>query len=202
MRPGPPCTKSRSTPRSAPAACLGTRTRVSRPAGRAAQGKREIRVASLFKGRLAISWMSSSSTNWPTCGSADHKAFYQLCHHMLPEYAQWEFDMRVYLLSTRPEPSVRGTARRGGSQLPDEGCRGIGPGTQTPGRGMMPGARVPGPASEGQDVGWPCGTKPVTDHREIPREPLTIKPTSSRCWASADLRPSFGRSSWGGQTTT
>ncbi len=28
----------------------------------------------------------------------DHnKAFYKLCQHMLPEYHQYEFDLRIYL---------------------------------------------------------------------------------------------------------
>jgi hypothetical protein len=26
-----------------------------------------------------------------------NKAFYQLCHHMEPNYAQYEFDLRLYL---------------------------------------------------------------------------------------------------------
>ena len=34
-----------------------------------------------------------------------NKAFYQLCQHMLPDYAQIEFDLRLLLLHRALEPA-------------------------------------------------------------------------------------------------
>jgi predicted metal-dependent hydrolase len=35
---------------------------------------------------------------WPHFKEKEHnKAFYQLCRHMEPNYAQYEFDLRLYL---------------------------------------------------------------------------------------------------------
>ena len=98
---------------------LGTHTRVSRQQGGQLKAKREIRVASLFKEAPRDFLDVIVVHELAHVRERDHnKAFYQLCHHMLPEYAQWEFDMRVYLLSLALEPSVRGPHEDGAASSP------------------------------------------------------------------------------------
>ena len=98
---------------------LGTHTRVSRQQGGQLKAKREIRVASLFKEAPRDFLDVIVVHELAHVRERDHnKAFYQLCHHMLPEYAQWEFDMRVYLLSLALEPSVRGAHEEGAASSP------------------------------------------------------------------------------------
>ena len=77
---------------------LGTHTRISRVQGSNFTTKREIRVAAMFKEmppeflRMIVvhelAHMKEQQHN---------KAFYLLCRHMEPEYAQLEFDLRAYL---------------------------------------------------------------------------------------------------------
>ena len=77
---------------------LGTHTTISRVQGVNLKTKREIRVASLFKEMppeflrmIAVHELAHMKER------AHGKAFYQLCTHMEPDYAQLEFDVRVYL---------------------------------------------------------------------------------------------------------
>ncbi len=77
---------------------LGMHTTVSRVQGSNLKAKREIRVATLFKDMppeflrmIAVHELAHMKER------AHDKAFYQLCRHIEPEYAQLEFDVRVYL---------------------------------------------------------------------------------------------------------
>lgn len=98
---------------------LGTHTRISRQQGGQLKAKREIRVASLFKDAprdfldvIVVHELAHLKVQ-------DHdKAFYQLCHHMLPDYAQWEFEMRVYLLGLALESRATGGAGEASGAAP------------------------------------------------------------------------------------
>ncbi len=79
---------------------LGTHTAVSRVQGGKLKAKREIRVASLFKEApsefltmIVVHELAHLKEK------AHDKAFYQLCTHMAPNYHQYEFDLRLYLIS-------------------------------------------------------------------------------------------------------
>ncbi len=77
---------------------LGMHTSISRVQGGNLKSKREIRVANLFKDmppeflRMIVVHELAHMKE-----SAHDKAFYQLCRHIEPEYAQLEFDVRAYL---------------------------------------------------------------------------------------------------------
>lgn len=78
---------------------LGTHTRITRVQGSKLKAKREIRVAALFKNMpndflRMIVVHELAHTKEP----AHDKAFYQLCRHMEPNYAQLEFELRAYLM--------------------------------------------------------------------------------------------------------
>jgi predicted metal-dependent hydrolase len=77
---------------------LGTHTTVSRVQGGKLKAKREIRVASLFKG-VPLPWLRMIVVHeLAHMKERDHdKAFYSLCTHMEPDYSQLEFDLRLYL---------------------------------------------------------------------------------------------------------
>lgn len=77
---------------------LGTHTTVSRVQGGKLKAKREIRVASLFKG-VPLPWLRMIVVHeLAHMKERDHdKAFYALCTHMEPDYSQLEFDLRLYL---------------------------------------------------------------------------------------------------------
>ncbi len=77
---------------------LGTHTTVSRVQGGKLKAKREIRVASLFKG-VPLPWLRMIVVHeLAHMKERDHdKAFYALCTHMAPDYSQLEFDLRLYL---------------------------------------------------------------------------------------------------------
>lgn len=87
---------------------LGTHTSVSRVQGGRLKAKREIRIAALFKDTppeflkmIVVHELAHLRVR------AHDKAFYQLCAHMEPNYAQYEFDLRLYLthLETVHHPS-------------------------------------------------------------------------------------------------
>ena len=77
---------------------LGLNTAVSRVQGGKLKAKKEIRVASLFR-EAAPEFLNMIVVHeLAHLKEAEHnKAFYQLCRHMLPDYHQLEFDLRLYL---------------------------------------------------------------------------------------------------------
>jgi predicted metal-dependent hydrolase len=77
---------------------LGLHTYVSRIQGAKLRSKNELRVSTLFKNSpeeflnmIVVHELAHLKEK------AHNKAFYQLCLHMLPDYHQIEFDVRVYL---------------------------------------------------------------------------------------------------------
>ena len=77
---------------------LGTHTQVSRVHGGKLVAKREIRIASVFIDAPAAFLKMIVVHELAHLKQREHdKAFYQLCHHMAPDYAQLEFDLRLYL---------------------------------------------------------------------------------------------------------
>lgn len=77
---------------------LGLHTAVSRVQGGKLKAKKEIRVAALFREAAPEFLQMIVVHELAHLKEADHnKAFYQLCRHMLPDYHQLEFDLRVYL---------------------------------------------------------------------------------------------------------
>lgn len=79
---------------------LGTHTMVSRVQGGKLKAKREIRVASLFKDAPLEFLRMIVVHELAHLKERDHnKAFYGLCAHMEPQYHQYEFDLRLYLVA-------------------------------------------------------------------------------------------------------
>lgn len=77
---------------------LGTHTQISRLQGAKLVAKREIRIASVFIDAPAAFLKMIVVHELAHLKERDHnKAFYQLCRHMEPNYAQLEFDLRLYL---------------------------------------------------------------------------------------------------------
>lgn len=77
---------------------LGLHTTISRVQGGKLKSKQEIRVASLFKDAPPEFLEMVVVHELAHLKESDHnKAFYQLCCHMLPDYHQVEFDLRLYL---------------------------------------------------------------------------------------------------------
>lgn len=77
---------------------LGLHTAVSRVQGARLKAKKEIRVASLFKQAPPPFLKMIVVHELAHLKEIEHnKAFYQMCCHMLPDYHQCEFDLRVYL---------------------------------------------------------------------------------------------------------
>lgn len=77
---------------------LGLHTRQSRNHGGRLRSSREIRIASLFKSTPPEFLQMIVVHELAHLKELDHnKAFYQLCEHMAPGYAQLEFDLRLYL---------------------------------------------------------------------------------------------------------
>lgn len=77
---------------------LGTHTRRSQVQGNSLKARREIRVATVFReappeflDMIVVHELAHLKI------PAHDKAFYQLCAHMLPDYHQLEFDVRLYL---------------------------------------------------------------------------------------------------------
>jgi len=77
---------------------LGLHTFVSRVQGSKLKSKNEIRISDIFKtGPEAFLEMIVVHELAHIRIKPHDKAFYQLCEHMLPNYHQLEFEMRVYL---------------------------------------------------------------------------------------------------------
>ncbi len=77
---------------------LGTHTRISRNHGGQLKARREIRVASLFRDTPAAFLEMIVAHELAHLKEPEHdKAFYGLCCHLLPEYHQREFDLRLWL---------------------------------------------------------------------------------------------------------
>ena len=77
---------------------LGLHTAISRVQGGRLKAKKEIRVASLFREAPAAFLDMILVHELAHLRESEHnKAFYQLCQHMLPGYAQIEFDLRAWL---------------------------------------------------------------------------------------------------------
>lgn len=77
---------------------LGLHSFVSRVQGGKLKSKNEIRISTLFK-NTPVEFLNMIVVHeLAHLKEKEHnKAFYQLCRHMLPEYHQIEFDVRVYL---------------------------------------------------------------------------------------------------------
>lgn len=77
---------------------LGLHSYVSRVQGGKLKSKNELRVSELFKNTPEPFLNMIVVHELAHLKEKDHnKAFYQLCQHMLPDYHQIEFDVRVYL---------------------------------------------------------------------------------------------------------
>ena len=78
---------------------LGTHTMVSRVQGGKLKAKREIRVASLFREAPPEFLQMIVVHELAHLRQREHdKAFYALCTHMAPQYHQYEFDLRLWLV--------------------------------------------------------------------------------------------------------
>ncbi|WP_343858697.1 M48 family metallopeptidase [Aliiglaciecola litoralis] len=77
---------------------LGLHSFVSRVQGGKLKSKNEIRISTLFK-NAPLEFLNMIVVHeLAHLKEKEHnKAFYQLCRHMLPDYHQIEFDVRVYL---------------------------------------------------------------------------------------------------------
>lgn len=77
---------------------LGTHTAVSRVQGGKLKASREIRIASVFRDAPADFLKMIVVHELAHLRETEHnKSFYQLCTHMVPDYHQLEFDLRLYL---------------------------------------------------------------------------------------------------------
>jgi len=77
---------------------LGLHSFVSRVQGAKLKSNNEIRIGAMFKKAPAAFLQMIVVHELAHLKEKDHnKAFYQLCQHMLPDYHQFEFDMRLYL---------------------------------------------------------------------------------------------------------
>ena len=77
---------------------LGTHTAISRVQGNKLKAKAEIRIASVFKSAPEAFLRRIVVHELAHLKEKEHnKAFYSLCSHMEPAYAQLEFDTRLYL---------------------------------------------------------------------------------------------------------
>ena len=78
---------------------LGLNTAISRVQGGKLKAKKEIRISAFFKSAPLAFLKMIVVHELAHLKERDHdKAFYQLCLHMEPEYMQYEFDCRVFLL--------------------------------------------------------------------------------------------------------
>ncbi|MDM4764565.1 YgjP-like metallopeptidase domain-containing protein [Pelomonas sp. SE-A7] len=83
---------------------LGTHTRAPKVQGSKLKMRREIRIASLFREAPANFLKMIVVHELAHLRELEHnKAFYQLCQHMEPDYAQLEFDLRLYLIKLELE---------------------------------------------------------------------------------------------------
>ncbi|HEY0906769.1 MAG TPA: M48 family metallopeptidase [Methylophilus sp.] len=78
---------------------LGLNTAISRVQGGKLKAKKELRISAFFKSAPLAFLQMIVVHELAHLKERDHgKAFYQLCLHMEPNYMQYEFDCRVYLL--------------------------------------------------------------------------------------------------------
>lgn len=83
---------------------LGTNAFVSRVQGGKLKSKNEIRIATLFRDAPAPFLHMIVVHELAHLKEKNHdKAFYQLCCHMLPDYHQLEFDLRLWLTARELE---------------------------------------------------------------------------------------------------
>jgi predicted metal-dependent hydrolase len=86
---------------------LGLHSYVSRVQGGKLKSKNELRVSTLFKQTPEPFLKMIVVHELAHLKEKQHnKAFYQLCQHMLPDYHQIEFDVRVYLTEQERSGSV------------------------------------------------------------------------------------------------
>ena len=77
---------------------LGLHKYIARVQGGKIKSKNEIRIAAVFKNAPQEFLDMIVVHELAHLKEKEHnKAFYQLCQHMLPDYHQLEFDMRLYL---------------------------------------------------------------------------------------------------------
>jgi UTP pyrophosphatase len=77
---------------------LGTHTFVSRVQGGKLKAKNEIRISNLFKNAPESFLRMIVTHELAHLKEKEHnKAFYKLCTHILPQYHQLEFEVRLYL---------------------------------------------------------------------------------------------------------
>jgi predicted metal-dependent hydrolase len=77
---------------------LGLHTFISRVQGNKLKSKNEIRISEIFKSCPEPLLQMIVVHELSHVRFKDHdKAFYKLCEHMLPDYHQLEFEMRLYL---------------------------------------------------------------------------------------------------------
>ena len=86
---------------------LGLHHYVSRIQGGNLKNKNEIRISAVFKktpkeflNMIVVHELAHFNEK------AHNKAFYRLCRHMLPNYHQLEFDMRLYLVQLELHGSI------------------------------------------------------------------------------------------------
>jgi predicted metal-dependent hydrolase len=84
---------------------LGLHSYVSRVQGGKIKSNNEIRIGAVFKKAPEAFLRMIVVHELAHLKEKDHnKAFYQLCQHMLPDYHQLEFDMRLYLAQLELSP--------------------------------------------------------------------------------------------------
>ena len=84
---------------------LGLHSYVPRVQGNKVKMKNELRVSSVFKkAPLELLNMIVVHELAHLKEKQHDKAFYQLCQHMLPDYHQLEFDMRLFMIQTEITP--------------------------------------------------------------------------------------------------
>ena len=86
---------------------LGLHSYVNRAHGGKRISKNEVRISSLFKNTPEAFLNMICVHELAHLKEKEHnKAFYQLCLHMLPEYHQLEFDVRLYLTQLELEGNI------------------------------------------------------------------------------------------------
>ena len=94
---------------------LGQHSYVSRVQGGKLKSKNEIRISAVFKQAPEDFLAMIVVHELAHLKEKEHdKAFYQLCQHMLPDYHQLEFEMRLYLTQLEfAGPLYEGVAKGG-----------------------------------------------------------------------------------------
>lgn len=86
---------------------LGLHSYVPRVQGNKLKSKNEIRISSVFKKTPEAFLRMITVHELAHLKEKEHdKAFYRLCKHMLPDYHQLEFDMRLYLVQLELSGSI------------------------------------------------------------------------------------------------